>query len=579
MNCVHNLPPLRAVFDHFFTEEDQTRYKEQIKLTKAYNEIRTKFKLRPIAVPYNFSRELYEFLRALDEDGHSDWYDPEDYAARLFRTHPCNQPYFQNYFGGSGIGKWEQQDSEEFLQALTQALPNDFNEIFPEDTFTGTRSISSLFQFTQKSTMSCKAPSHPATAPRNSVTNDLSEKISIPIPAAEPYTLAHCLELYCAEEVVSDFKCEACNQRNSTRTLSITPAFPAIIILHLKRTGYYFAQHPQAHEVRAPEMNPGAFFSQNPLPPAPYTIIDGSIREKFDAFERDFARGPIESVTPWKYITIAANDLSEETKTSLYAYVRNKKKYSIQRHKIIKNSGEQITFEEGTISMTKKRPHQLISITGYKKLDPVRLSTLETKEQRNIRQKAKFPLTINTTLYQKGTVTYGRGPLVGIRYKKTEAISIPTTLILSPPITPDDITSPTYDLVGMVVHCGQSANSGHYWALAKNRENNQWGHYNDDTITPAGTIDHEGDLAKTICDTGIDDSVEGWRHGTPYLLFYVKRDWEHDPAYQELRRIAPPILPPLPEPPPLDTTTILLRQAAQNTRALLKQVCKLPHAS
>ena len=60
----------------------------------------------------------------------------------------------------------------------------------------------------------------------------------------------------------------------------------------------------------------------------------------------------------------------------------------------------------------------------------------------------------------------------------------------------------TYDLIGLCIHQG-SLNGGHYYAICKNIEDNQWNIHNDTNVTPT--------------------TIEDIKNENPYCFFYVKR--------------------------------------------------------
>ena len=59
-----------------------------------------------------------------------------------------------------------------------------------------------------------------------------------------------------------------------------------------------------------------------------------------------------------------------------------------------------------------------------------------------------------------------------------------------------------YDLIGLCIHQG-SLNGGHYYAICKNIEDNQWNIHNDTNVTPT--------------------TIEDIKNENPYCFFYVKR--------------------------------------------------------
>lgn len=83
----------------------------------------------------------------------------------------------------------------------------------------------------------------------------------------------------------------------------------------------------------------------------------------------------------------------------------------------------------------------------------------------------------------------------------------------------------TYRLIALVVHGGESLNSGHYWAYGRD-ENGDWYLYNDALVSFAGNDKKltSGDLIKKIIDTGLDNNVAGHPNATPYILLYEKEE-------------------------------------------------------
>ncbi|MFA6535708.1 MAG: ubiquitin carboxyl-terminal hydrolase family protein [Candidatus Babeliales bacterium] len=82
-----------------------------------------------------------------------------------------------------------------------------------------------------------------------------------------------------------------------------------------------------------------------------------------------------------------------------------------------------------------------------------------------------------------------------------------------------------YSLNAVIVHGGESVNSGHYWAYAKSndpKDLGSWYLYNDQYISDAGK---DKDLKPNsmiikVMQTGLDNNVTGYPNATPYVLFY-----------------------------------------------------------
>jgi ubiquitin C-terminal hydrolase len=84
-------------------------------------------------------------------------------------------------------------------------------------------------------------------------------------------------------------------------------------------------------------------------------------------------------------------------------------------------------------------------------------------------------------------------------------------------ICPDSISS--YELKGVITHLGESGMSGHFIAYCKHRLDNNWYCYNDSIVT--------------YC----NDQKNGFRIGTPYILFYENNDRKQNILFENYYNI------------------------------------------
>lgn len=90
-----------------------------------------------------------------------------------------------------------------------------------------------------------------------------------------------------------------------------------------------------------------------------------------------------------------------------------------------------------------------------------------------------------------------------------------------------------YNLLAFIVHGGESANSGHYWAYGKDKDN-EWYLYNDAKVSPAGNSKHlkASDPLRKVLRSGLDNNVSGYKNATPYILFYeLAPDGQDEPEF------------------------------------------------
>jgi ubiquitin C-terminal hydrolase len=82
----------------------------------------------------------------------------------------------------------------------------------------------------------------------------------------------------------------------------------------------------------------------------------------------------------------------------------------------------------------------------------------------------------------------------------------------------------SYKLLAFIVHGGQTAQSGHYWAYGKDKKDT-WYLYEDSRVSFAGDNKNltQNDLVQTVLSTGLDNNV-GYEDATPYILFYELDD-------------------------------------------------------
>jgi ubiquitin carboxyl-terminal hydrolase 10 len=73
----------------------------------------------------------------------------------------------------------------------------------------------------------------------------------------------------------------------------------------------------------------------------------------------------------------------------------------------------------------------------------------------------------------------------------------------------------TYQLFGSVYHHGTSAGGGHY-TCDIHRQNGEWLHIDDTTITPVS----EKDVLETEENTRMSEKIHAGQ--TAYILFYIK---------------------------------------------------------
>jgi len=93
-------------------------------------------------------------------------------------------------------------------------------------------------------------------------------------------------------------------------------------------------------------------------------------------------------------------------------------------------------------------------------------------------------------------------------------VDFPINIDLQQYVTcPQSITS--YQLRGVITHLGESGMSGHFMAYCKNRIDNNWYCYNDSIVS--------------FC----DDQRNGFRKGTPYILFYESLNGNNNILYDK----------------------------------------------
>ena len=72
-----------------------------------------------------------------------------------------------------------------------------------------------------------------------------------------------------------------------------------------------------------------------------------------------------------------------------------------------------------------------------------------------------------------------------------------------------------YKLKGVITHLGPSGDSGHFIAYCRHRITNEWYRYNDSSVVK------------------LEDQINGYKNGTPYILFYEGQDNTNNFVYPE----------------------------------------------
>lgn len=99
-----------------------------------------------------------------------------------------------------------------------------------------------------------------------------------------------------------------------------------------------------------------------------------------------------------------------------------------------------------------------------------------------------------------------------------------------------------YSLTAVIVHGGESVNSGHYWAYTKSMEiqdKDVWYLYDDENVSYAGKRGelNPDSLIVKVMKNGLDNNIDGYPDATPYVLLYELTEVGKDKSDLELNHL------------------------------------------
>ncbi|CAD8206268.1 unnamed protein product [Paramecium pentaurelia] len=156
----------------------------------------------------NVLHQLQQMFSYLELSDRVD-YNPQEFCAA-----------FKDY-AGEPVNIFIQQDAQEFLNMIFDKLENMLKETVYKNIMDGVFGGKTC---TQIQCQKCKA-----TKSKDEIFYNLS------LPIKNLKTLQECFDKFVQGEIISDFKCESCNQKVDVNKCQLLAQLPNILILHLQR--------------------------------------------------------------------------------------------------------------------------------------------------------------------------------------------------------------------------------------------------------------------------------------------------------------------------------------------------------